>query len=160
MRKRLSVSPQRRGPFWREARSGGGTSPPCSFSTLGGRFFPAGPSLRPGEIGVVDVFCFIKEVDSSMTVHSCVDRNSKTLLFRFTGAYAIPSCMPPVARGAAAFSYLFGNILRAIVGVLCLHHPVLVNIHNGGLSKPRHALEYSAARIERFQCKVTPRCRG
>jgi hypothetical protein len=44
----------------RDARSGGGTSSPCSFSSLGGRFFPAGPSFRPGEMGALELFCFIQ----------------------------------------------------------------------------------------------------
>ena len=37
------------------------------------------------------------------------------------------------------FSYLFDDIFREIVSVLCLHNPIIVNLHDrGGLSKPRN----------------------
>jgi hypothetical protein len=39
--------------------SGGGNSSPLSFSTLGGRCFPAGPSLEPGEIELSLLLTFI-----------------------------------------------------------------------------------------------------
>ena len=38
------------------ACSGGGTSPPSSFSTLGGRALPAGPICEPGEIAREELY--------------------------------------------------------------------------------------------------------
>lgn len=38
--------------------SGGGKSSPLSFSTFGGRCFPAGPSFEPGEIGIAELLRF------------------------------------------------------------------------------------------------------
>ena len=38
--------------------SGGGNSSPLSFSIFGGRFFPAGPSLEPGETDVAELLRF------------------------------------------------------------------------------------------------------
>jgi hypothetical protein len=63
MREPEAAPTQRRRCLPSEALSGGGTSSPCSFSTLGGRLFPAGPSLRPGEMRTVEVFGFIQEVE-------------------------------------------------------------------------------------------------
>jgi hypothetical protein len=40
------------------ACSGGGDSSPLSFSTFGGRCFPAGPSFEPGEIGIAELLRF------------------------------------------------------------------------------------------------------
>jgi hypothetical protein len=44
----------RRRAFRPVACSGGGNSSPLSFSTFGGRCFPAGPSLEPGEIRIAE----------------------------------------------------------------------------------------------------------
>ena len=58
----LVIAGQRRRRFSSDARSGGGTSSPLSFSTFGGRFFPAGPSLLPGEMGAGQVPCFMQQI--------------------------------------------------------------------------------------------------
>jgi hypothetical protein len=58
--------------------SGGGTSSPCNFSSLGGRFFPAGPSFRPGEMGTVELFCFINGRASLTLVAGASQREHPT----------------------------------------------------------------------------------
>ncbi len=48
------------------------------------------------------------------------------------------------AKWLPTLSYLFGDIFREIVSVLCLHNFVVVNLHDRcGLSKPARILRYS-----------------